>query len=540
MRNPLFLFVLLLCTAAFSSQVWHENLNGEVTAKPFIFSNGLLVAASDGSVFLLNPLNGGSIWKATVNGVPLQPVNFQGRVAVATSNGKVALITDAGVIERQVSLTAFNVSYIYGIDASPGKLFVATDKGIFYLGTGNTSATYLYKSAGISSPPTVIGNSVLFGEGSELVKLDESGVVEWRRDVGGIWKARPVVDGQTVYIGGLDNRLHALTLAGGLEKWFVETGGWVISTPMVKGGVVYFGSNDGGVYAVDQADGSLRWVTKTPLAIETTPEPGSLGGKDVIFVGSTANSIYAIELMNGSIIWKGSAQGWVSDPLYYQNKVMFGSRDKGVYSYSTERACSILTPSEGEIVGYKEVKVSGNAVSSGGSKSAYVRVNSGNWQPANLSDDSWAYYLNPATDLNTGINTIQCKVSDSMGEESGTFSEVDIARDASVPLSSFVVTVSGSMLEGEPFTIYVNDGQDGSPVERFTASVEGKDYFGTDSVNITASAGSHTLAVKKMGYDDATAQVNVGSKGMSPIVLGAGALVVLFLVWLVFTKVLKK
>lgn len=540
MRNSIFLFALLLCATAFPSQVWHENLNGEVTTKPFIFSNGLLVAASDGSVFLLNPLNGGSIWKAAVNGAPLQPVEFQGRVAVATSNGKIALINDAGAIERQVSLANFNVSYIYGIDASPSRLFVASDKGIFYLGTGNTSAAYLYKSNNIASPPTISGTSVLFGEGRELVKLDENGAVEWRRDVGGIWNARPVVDGQTVYVGGLDNRLHALTLAGGLEKWYVETGSWVISTPLVKGGVVYFGSNDGEVYAVDQADGSLKWATQTPLAVETTPEPGSLGGKQVIFVGSTANSIYAIELTNGSVIWKGSAQGWVSDPFYYQNTVIFGSRDKGVYSYSTERACSILTPKEGDIVGYKEVKVSGNAVSSGGSKSAYVRVNNGNWQQANLSEDSWAYYLNPATDLNTGINTIQCKVSDSMGEESGTFTEVDIARDASVPLSSLVVTVSGSMLEGEPFTVYVNDGQDGSPVERFTASIEGKDYFSSDSVNITASAGSHTLAVKKMGYEDAALQVDVGSKGVSPIVIGAGVLVVLFLGWLVFTKVLKR
>jgi len=540
MGKTLFLFTLMLCATAFSSLVWHENLNGEAAAKPLIFSNSLLVPSSDGSVYLINPVSGGSIWKATVNGVPLQPVLFQGRAAVATSNGKVALITVDGTVERTVSLAPFNVTYVYGIDASPTKLFITTDRGVLYLGTGNTSAASLYKSQNIDSAPTVIGSSLLFGEGSDLVKITETGSVEWKRNVGGMWRARAVVDGQTVYVGGLDNRLHALTLTGGLEKWYVETGSWVISTPLVRSGEVYFGSNDGGVYAVDQADGTIRWIATTPLAVETTPEPGTLGGESVIFVGSTANSVYAIEVANGSIIWKGTAQGWVSDPFFYQNRVIFGSRDKRLYSYSTERACSILSPAEGEVVGFKEVKVSGNAVSSSGSKSVSVSVNSGPWQPANVSGDSWLYYIDPAQSLNTGINTIQCKVSDSAGGESGSYTAVDIARDATVPLGSLLVSTSGPMAEGQPFTVHVNDGQDGSPVERFNATIGGSSYSGSESVNVTLPAGSYALAVRKIGYKDAQAGINIASKGVSPILLGAGGLALLFVAWLVYTRVLKK
>ncbi len=536
-------FLLVFSSLVSASQVWRVATSGEITAKPVVFSSGVAVATSAGEIFLLKPDTGVVTWRAAIAGVPLQPVLSQNKLVAATTNGKVVMLGTTGVAEKQFDLAATqNVTYIYGIDATATKIFLTTDRGVFAIGSAG-NVTNIYPSSQVSGSPAASGNTVIFNEGSNLVKASEAGAVEWKHPFGGVWNSRPVVDGQTVYVGGLDNHMHALTFTGGIDKWTLDTGNWVLSTPLVNGGTVYFGSNDGNVYALDQTDGSVLWKTKTPLAIETRPEAGKMGGEDVIFVGSIANSIYAIETQTGDVIWMGTVEGWVADPLYYQDHVIFGSADKGIYSFSTERACSITSPVEGGVVGYKEVEIAGNSVSLAGAPTVLVRVNEGDWQSANVTQDgSWAYYLNPAVNMASGLNTISCMVSDSGGQESGKFTEIAVSRDPTTNLSDFVPVTSGTGLEGDVLAIQAYDGIDGSPVKRFTAVVDGKSYFAAgESVNVTmAQAGTHTLAIKKMGYNDYSMTFNISSKGTSPLVLAGGAIVLLAAVWLLFTKVLRK
>jgi len=532
-------FLIVFCSFSFSSLVWQTNVGGSVTTKPLVFSNGIAVASSDGSLNLLNPTSGSKIWKTTIPGTPVQPALLQSWIVVATEGGRIEYIKADGTVEREINLSSisYNVTYLVGIGASDTKLFVTTDKGLFVLSTGGTEITQQYNSTNIKTGPTVSNNLIFFGEDNNLVKINEKGIVEWKQDVGGIWISRPTVEGQSVYVGGLDNRLHALTLSGGAERWTVETGNWVLSSPIVKNGIVYFGSNDGNVYAV-QSDGRQLWDERTPLAIQTKPEPGLLGGKPVIFVGSTANAVYAIELENGGMVWKGSAGGWGADPLYYQKRVIFGSQDKNVYSYSTERACSITSPVYGEVVGLKEIKIMGKVVSESGSPSVYVSINNAVMQLANTTEEDWYFYLDPAG-LNSGLNTISCKVSDAVGEESGSFTTVEIVRDQAIKPSNLVVSTSGFLLDGEQFTIHVNDGDDGSPVERFTATLDGQTFNGSGSVNVTLDEGSYQMTVKKIGFNNAVKTVSVASTGISPIYLGIGVVVIAVVAWFIFKRFRK-
>ncbi len=539
----LFLFFLCFSSLLSASQVWRVAATGQITTKPVIFNNGVAVATTAGEVFLLQPGTGVVTWKATVGGTPLQPVISQNKLVVATTGGKVVLLGTAGTAEKSFDLAATrNVTYIYGMDASATRIFLATDRGMVSIGAAGDVAG-IYNSTRLNGQVSVAPNAVLFNEGTMLVKASETGAVAWKRDVGGTWLSKPVVDGSAVYVGSLDNSLHALDLAGGTNRWSYDTGSWVLSTPLVKDGVVYFGSNDGGVYALDQSDGTLLWKAKTPLAAETRPEPGQMGGEDVIFVGSTANGIYAIEEENGLVLWMGSVDGWVSDPIFYQNRVIFGSADKGIYSYSTERACSILTPSEGDVVGYKEIKVTGSAVSAAGSPGVLVRVNSGDWMDANMTgnEDQWVYYINPSTAMSSGVNTISCMVYDDAGQESGKFTEIAVTRDPTVKLSQFVPVTSGTGLEGDVLTVKVYDAADGSPVERFTANVDGTSYFANaDTVNVTLGAGTHSIIVRKAGYEDLTIGISIGSKGTSPFLIGGAVVLLLVAAWFLFTNVLRK
>lgn len=539
MKKALFV-LLVLFSVSFPSLLWEYSAKGEVTTKPLPYLNSIFASSSDGSVYLINPSTGKTTWEKKLSGTPTHAVLFQGKPALATTTGTVYLLGEDGNPVMEVNLKdTDNVSYVYGIDAA-SRIFAATDKGVFSLGAGGDVIS-VYSSSQIKSPPVIAGNSVLFGEGKNLVKISNAGIVEWKRDIGGSWLARPVVDGSVVYMGGLDKKMHAFFLNTGAERWSVETDNWVVSTPVVKGGLIFFGSNDGAIYSVDKANGRILWSTNTPLAIQTKPEPGLLGGKEVIYVGSTDSNIYALDLQTGDIIWKGSAKSWVSDPLFFQNHVIFGSHDSSVYAYSTERSCSIITPSEGDVLGLKEVKITGNAVSQAGSLAVDVQINDRQWEAADIDGEEWVYYSDPSETMRIGVNEIRCRVSDAAGVETGKFTEVGIVHDSSIPLSNLIVTTKGMMVEGEQFEIFVNDGEDGSPVERFELMLDGQSLSGNASVNVTVpSSGRYTLTAKKIGYNDAVLSVDISSNGVNPLYIGALVLLIVIIAWQIYARFIKK
>ncbi len=537
----IFFIGLFFINISYASIVWQVSANGQVSTKPIVYSNSILVASSDGSAYLLNPVSGKQVWKATVPGIPTQPLIFSNKPVIALQNGKVVMLKQDGKIEWTADLSAQNVSLVYGADASISRIFVSTDKGIYSISASGTDIQKIYNSTTLKTAPTASESSLLFGEGVNLVKIsNKNGALEWKRNVGGIWLSRPVIDGLVVYIGGLDKKLHAIYLNTGAKRWEVNTGGWVVASALPKNNFVYFGSDDGYVYAVGALDGQVAWKTKTPLAIQAKPEYGTLGGKEVIFVGSTANQIYAMDTATGEIVWSSSTGGWVSDPLFNNKYIIFGSADKTISAYSTERACAILNPKEGDVVGHKEIKVTGNAISQSGLPNVFISINGLPFKPANLSDMNWVYYIEPDRSLNVGLNTISCKVADSAGEESGELTSVGIVRDVNTPLSNLVVSTSGLKVEGDEFSVHVNDGDDGSPVEHFSLKVDGKEFSGSNSVNISLASGSYTLTVRKAGFNDAVLKLDIASKGISPLYLVVGAILALIVAWQLYERFIRK
>ncbi|PCR92045.1 hypothetical protein CP557_16850 [Natrinema ejinorense] len=58
------------------------------------------------------------------------------------------------------------------------------------------------------------------------------------------------IDGDTLYVGGVDHRVYAIGLDGD-QQWRVETGGEIYAPPTTASDRVYVGSNDGRLYALD-------------------------------------------------------------------------------------------------------------------------------------------------------------------------------------------------------------------------------------------------------------------------------------------------
>jgi outer membrane protein assembly factor BamB len=548
MKKPI-LLILLLISVSFSSLVWQFNTDGPVSIKPVVFQNAIVVASDDGTVYALDPVGGSKRWQATLAGRPNEVMLYENTLLVSTSSGKIFRLANNGVVQWQLNMntTEFNVSSVYGASANAKAIYVSTDNGVYAVEKNGSvkSKIFAFANDSIATAPAAGADFVIVARGDELIRISETGQVQWRARLleDTFWLSRPTIEGNTVYIGALDDRLHAYTVTNGIELWNVRSRNWVLGTPLVKEGIAYFGSNDGKVYAAQIGTGNVQWTAQTQLAVQAQPEIGVIGGKPVVFAGGSDKSVYAIARDSGEIVWKGSSTGAAGSPLFYQNRVIFGSDDGRVFAYSTERACSITSPLEGEVVSLKELVVSGKYVSEAGGATVMVQINGGEWNQANTSEVDWVLYVDPSAKLLPGLNTIACQVTDSGGSETGeTFTSVAINHDPTIPLSNLVVSISPDPpIEGNDTTIYVNDGDDGSPVDRFNLTFADKSVSGNKNYTFVApAAGTYKLTVRKIGFNDFTRDVNVNASGVNPLYIVAAVLLIVIIVWQLWTRFLSQ
>ena len=91
-------------------------------------------------------------------------------------------------------------------------------------------------------------------------------VARWTYTAGGDIYSSPAIsaDGQTIYVGSYDNKLHAVKASDGTARWAAPyaTGGDIPSSPAISadGLTIYVGSNDNKLHAVKASDGTARWA----------------------------------------------------------------------------------------------------------------------------------------------------------------------------------------------------------------------------------------------------------------------------------------
>lgn len=539
--------LLLLVSVSSASLVWEFGTDGEISEKPVLFRNAVVVASGDGTIYALNPATGSKTWETKIGGIPNEIFLFDNTLITSTRIGKVFRIGNTGSIAWTADLTlpAYNVSRIYGSSANANNIFVSANNGIYSISkTGDITKITSFTNATVT-PPAAGNNFVIYGRRNELIKLSETGTVMFRAQIedGSFWLSQPLIQGNIVYVGSLDDKVHAYDVSSGLKRWEVKTGNWIVSTPIADSSTVYIGSNDGNLYAIDASNGRIIWKTATQLAIKTTPESGYMGGEEVIFVGGSDKNVYAVSKTDGEIVWKGPVAGSAGSPIYNQGMVILGASDKKVYAFTTARACSITNPREGDLVGKKEVVIKGKRVSETGGAMVLVSINGGNWIETKASESDWELSVDPVKAFVPGLNSISCRTIDAGGEESGPkFTTVAINHDPNMELSELKVRLSTSVIiEGTEFTVFVNDGDDGSEVEGFTYMINNEEKTGNKNINLTlAEPGQYRLVVSKMGFREYITTLNVRESGISPLILGGAALAIVIIIWQAWTKVLGK
>ena len=236
--------------------------------------------------------------------------------------------------------------------------------------------------------------STLFITHQGFSQLNQSGSndFDFRESPGLAWKFKstqsffgsPLINGETVYIGGVDSFLYAFNIADGSQKWKFRTKGairstvsinadhlylvsgdgnlyclnknngkinWTFATkgekqydpydyfqssPVINKGVIYFGSGDGNVYAVNETDGRLKWNYTTSNVVHGTVALSD----DKLFVGSFDGNVYALNIADGSLAWKFKSVGQLYfpkgemqfSPVIANGLVYIGGRDFNLYA----------------------------------------------------------------------------------------------------------------------------------------------------------------------------------------------------------------
>ncbi len=544
MKKTIFisLIIISLLSISFASLISQISFDGPISSKPLQYQNGLVVTMDNGKIAMIDQSNIKK-WQVQLDSTPTSTIINDNSVVVSTIAGRIYKIDNGGHVLWQTRLdTTQNATKLFGISGNQKYIYASADNGLYIVDKdGSIRAKIMTYNATIATTPYTGDNFAIVGFDNTLARVSETGTVTWRAQLDGkVWTSSPKSDGANIYIGALDSKVYSFSIQNGNKNWEYDSTDWVLDSPAIADSTLYFADNNGQVFALDTTSGSQIWNTKVGLGTRTAIEIANVGGQGAILLSSDDKSIYAIERDNGQIIWKENLGSVPSTATYSNNKIAVGTSDGTLYYFSAERSCSINEPKDGTTVGSKEIEISGKDISESGGQQVQVKINDGDWSDAQTDSEDWLFVIDPKISFNSGINTISCKVNDNAGEETGdVYTTVSVNYDQSKTPSNLVVTTSANPIENVPFTVYVNDGDDGSPVNRFGIEINGQIKNGSKNTTLTLPAGSYKAVVKKLGFYDSIVTINVASTGTSPVVILVIVIAVLAIVWALWTKVLK-
>jgi outer membrane protein assembly factor BamB len=261
--------------------------------------------------------------------------------------GEIAWSFDVMSWELYQALENMDGSYVMPTTPAvvDGRIYVCAGP---YFTVLNESGQLVYRvklgGRSLASPAVVDGVAYLPTEEGKLYALDiTNGTTLWTCPIGGptflkqvdpwdVYHSSPVVVDDTVYVGGADGCIYALSTKKGKQRWRFQTGHVVRATPAVAEGRVFCGSFDGKVYALDAASGRRLWEVDTRVkGMPWNAVQGSCAvEKGVVYVGSRSGFLIALEAATGKLRWQESHEGsWVPSSPAVQNGVAYVGQSDG-------------------------------------------------------------------------------------------------------------------------------------------------------------------------------------------------------------------
>ncbi|MCX6138620.1 MAG: PQQ-binding-like beta-propeller repeat protein [Ignavibacteriales bacterium] len=157
----------------------------------------------------------------------------------------------------------------------------------------------------IAASPAVWNDRVIFADRSGTVTCLslKDGSPRWKFNAGSAVFSSPAVSDGKVLFGATDSMIYCLAVKNGKVLWKVHTGAPVVASPCIEGGTAYIGAGDGAFRAIDVASGSARWTFKD---VESFVEDKPLFYQNKIYFGSWDSYLYALDATTGTLAWKWS------------------------------------------------------------------------------------------------------------------------------------------------------------------------------------------------------------------------------------------
>jgi outer membrane protein assembly factor BamB len=274
---------------------------------PVIYKTTLYFIDDDGSAKAVNKLNGKLRWEHKV-----------GTLAAASP-----------AIDARHHLIFVPLLSVSGSSPGNGRLLALSMR------TGRVVWTHIVP-AGAESSPTVIGQSVYYGDqaGNVLSLQTKTGHVNWTYHASAAVKGGPAYADGKLYFGDYAGRAYSLNAATGHQIWAVSTNGThfgfgsgnFYSTPGVAFGRVYMGNTDGRVYSFAERNGELAWATGTGAYVYGSPAVAEIHGLGpTVYVGSYDGNFYAFDARSGSVRWRHPAGGKISGSATIVGNVVYYS-----------------------------------------------------------------------------------------------------------------------------------------------------------------------------------------------------------------------
>ncbi len=506
MKHNSYLFILILIfSQIFATQIWKFSTYGAIEAKPIFFDDKIVIASYDGNIYYINRETGAMINK-TATGEKIKNLKINNGLIIAASDNKIFILNKRGNLIRTINETS-----IYGFEVGD-YIYIASDSGIKAYSYEGNLTWMLSQNEKIITEPLLLWDKIIFGSGDELVVANLSGNETTRIKVAPFWGSKPAFHENIVFIGSTENRMYAIDIYKNKILWTFNTNGWIMSNPIYYNNNVYFGSNDGNIYALTANTGALIWKKQFSEAVQGNLELFQFAGKNMLLFGCNDNHVYVVDVKTGDIILAFSVRGWVHNPLFYSDTIFFGSYDASFYAYTMDKMCSIDSLTSGTNIGYKSINISGHVFSKNSNAQTYIRINdsvkNGTWIQALTFGNEWKYEIDP-NEYAFGALSIECLVSDNEGQEKENFPYVMLFRSENEEKRKMRISIP-QIIDGKPFSIIAYD-ENGALLKNFTLSFSNKTFNSNNgSVILTINgAGNHSLLIRKIGFEDQNLSVNV-------------------------------
>lgn len=236
-------------------------------AAPVISGNIAYCATGSGYLYALDIRTGQLIWKYLI-----------GKRIRATP-----------LIKNGVLYQPANDGFVHIIDPANGQLLwkFATD------GAGYESKNFGFDRNSMYDRPSLEQGLLVFGsrDGNVYAVETKSQIAKWKFSYGPTWAMATTVEDGTVYVGWSTNNLSsAVDLESGTEKWKFQCGAHVYTRPLVVGNSVYIGSADGKFYRINKQTGEKIWDYPVGQEIYSSP----IHQDDTFYFGSDDGFFYAL------------------------------------------------------------------------------------------------------------------------------------------------------------------------------------------------------------------------------------------------------